>query len=648
MAEQTNNGRPPIRRVPQQGMMPQGPQAELQQRAMMEMELLEKNKLAKEMQAMQPKKITEVEIRKASDILKKYKDGKKMLEEKIIANEEFWKLRQWNYINDKAKDFKPATAWLWSCIQSRYSDVMDSYPTCNIQPRQMDDKSEAKMLSSIIPVVMEQNKYEETYSDVAWYMLKHGGCVQGIFWDGSKHNGLGDISIKKIDFINLFWEPGITDIQDSPHFFSVNLVNSELLDEQYPEYAGKFNKGAVDIAQYNYDDSVDTSKKAMVIDWYYKKNVNGRLTVQYVKYCGNVVLYATENDTEAVTDELGNVIRPPMAQTGLYVDGKYPFVFDVLFEIEGTPTGHGYTDNGKDCQIQIDMLNNAITKNAMLACKPRWFAREDAAINIGDFLDWSKDVIRVASGDLSDVALRQVDIAPLGGQYVDVLNNRINELKETLGHRDVNTGGTVAGVTSASGIIALQESSGKIDKATALETYDAQEQIAQMVISRIKQFFTTPRVFRMLDDNGDVKYVEYISKRDADGFPEMPFFDIDITAEQASPYKAISQNELMLQLYQQGFFLPDNAMNALACLDGMDFDGKEDVMATIQQNNTIMQQFVKLAALVDQAYGTNMSMMIGGQAPAPQGSGEEVSLNAESNGHIRKARERAEEANAPV
>ena len=363
---------------------------------------------------------------------------------------------------------------------------------------------------------------------------------------------------------------------------------------------------------------------------------------------GNVVLYATENDTEAVTDEMGNVIRPPMSQTGLYADGKYPFVFDVLFEIEGTPTGYGYTDIGKDCQIQIDMLNNAITKNAMLSCKPRWFAREDAAINIGEFLDWSKDIIRVASADLSDVALRQVDISPLGGQYVDVLNNRINELKETLGHRDVNTGGTVAGVTSASGIIALQESSGKIDKATALETYDAQEQIAQMVISRIKQFFTTPRVFRMLDDNGDVKYVEYISKRDADGFPEMPFFDIDITAEQASPYKAISQNELMLQLYQQGFFMPDNAMNALACLDGMDFDGKEDVMATIQSNNTLMQQFVKLAALVDQAYGTNMSMMIGGEAPAPQGSGEEVSLNAESNGHIRKARERAEEASSPV
>ena len=588
-------------------------------------------------------------INKASAILDDYRKGKQVLEQKTIENEDFWKQRQYEcFTRPNNEQFIPASGWLWNCIVNKHAQLLSAYPKFNIIPRRKENEAEAQVLTDILPIVLRQAGYRKTYSRVARYKVTQGTGVTGVFWDGTADNGIGNVVLKKCDLLSLFWEAGITDIQDSPNFFSVNLVDSEILDEQYPEYKGKFNKGAVDIAQYNYDDSVDTSKKAMVIDWYYKKNVNGRQTVQYVKYCGNVVLYATENDTEPMTDEMGNIIRPSMAETGLYADGKYPFVFDVLFEIEGTPTGYGYSDLGKDVQIQIDMLNNAITKNAMLACKPRWFARDDAAINLGEFLDWSKDIVRVSAADLSDVALRQVDIAPLGGQYVDVLNNRINELKEVLGNRDVNQGGTVAGATSGSAIIALQESGGKIDKATTLETYDAQEQIAQMVISRIKQFYTTPRVFRMLDDNGDVKYVEYISKRDADGFPEMPFFTIDIAAEQSSPYKALSQNELMLEFYRNGFFVPDNAMNALACLDGMDFDGKEDVMASIQQNNTIMQQFVKLAALVDQAYGTNMSMAIGGQAPAPQASGEEVNLNAEENGHIRNARERAEEANSAV
>ena len=599
--------------------------------------------------AMPEEVITTESINEASSILDEYRKGKQVLEQKTIENEDFWKQRQYEcYQKPDGNTFIPASAWLWNCMVNKHSQLISAYPKFNVLPRRKENEAEAEVLSDILPIVLKQAGYRKTYSRVSRYKVVQGTGVTGVFWDGAADNGIGNVVLKKCDLLSLFWEPGITDIQDSPHFFSVSLVDSASLDMQYPEYKGKFNKGAVDIAQYNYDDSVDTSKKAMVIDWYYKKTVNGKQTVQYVKYCGNVVLYATENDTEPMTDEMGNIIRPAMAETGLYADGKYPFVFDVLFNIEGTPTGYGYTDIGKDAQIQIDMLNNAITKNAMLACKPRWLAREDAAINLGEFLDWDKDVIKVAASDLSDVAIRQVDIAALGGQYVDVLNNRINELKETLGHRDVNVGGTVSGVTSASGIIALQESSGKIDKAVTLETYDAQEQIAQMVISRIKQFYTTPRLFRMLDQNGEVKYVEYVSRRDADGFPEMPFFDIDITAEQASPYKAISQNELMLQLYNLGFFNPDNAMNALACLDGMDFDGKEDVIATVQSNNAMMQQFVKLAALVDQAYGTNISMAVGGQAPAPQASGEEVDLNAEENGHIRKSRERAEEANSPV
>ena len=185
------------------------PKSELQMRAEKEIEMLKRTAEQKQMMAEQKPKIGAEEVRKASAILQKYKDGKKRLEQKIIANEEFWKLRQWNYMNDGSKDFQPASAWLWSCIQSRYSDAMDSYPTCNFQPRQADDKAEAKKLSSIVPIILEQNRYEDVYSDVVWYTLKHGGSVQGIFWDGSKHNGLGDISIKKIDFINLFWESDI-------------------------------------------------------------------------------------------------------------------------------------------------------------------------------------------------------------------------------------------------------------------------------------------------------------------------------------------------------------------------------------------------------------------------------------------------------
>ena len=208
-----NKQQMPQEQVPME-QTPNAQPSELEIRARNEMAMLEHTARKKQMQSQMKPKIGAEEVRKASEILRKYKEGKARLEEKIIANEEFWKLRQWNYMKDGNDDFKPATAWLWSCIQSRYSDAMDSYPTCNFLPRQEDDKEEADKLSAIVPIVIAQNKYEDVYSDIIWYTLKHGGNVQGVFWDGSKHNGLGDISIKKIDFIIFFWESVITDIQE--------------------------------------------------------------------------------------------------------------------------------------------------------------------------------------------------------------------------------------------------------------------------------------------------------------------------------------------------------------------------------------------------------------------------------------------------
>ena len=147
-------------------------------------------------------------IRRAAEIMRKYRSGKVQLEKKIVAEEEFWRRRQWKYIDGKKEQTSFATPWLFNCILSKHADVMDCYPTANLLARQYDDTEEAKKLSSIIPVVNAQNDFEATYADVAWYTLKHGGGVYGVFWDGAKHGGLGDIAVRRVDFLNFFFRTG--------------------------------------------------------------------------------------------------------------------------------------------------------------------------------------------------------------------------------------------------------------------------------------------------------------------------------------------------------------------------------------------------------------------------------------------------------
>ena len=619
------------------------------------------------------------QIQKANLTLKKYKEGKANLEKRIVENEQWYKLRHWECMRDPQKDIQPTSAWLFNCIANKHADAMDNFPTPNILPREEGDKGEAEMLTSIIPVVLDQNEFEQTYSDVWNYKLKTGTGVYGIFWDKNKCNGMGDISIKKVDIINLFWQSGITDIQDSRNLFHVSLVDNDLLEQSYPELQGKLGSSTIDIAKYVYDDTVDTNDKSVVVDWYYKKQAqSGKTILHYCKYVNDVVLYATENKTQPLMDEMGTVIKPPMAETGLYDHGQYPFVFDTLFNVEGTPAGFGYIDVGKDAQAYIDRGNQAIMSNMLANAKPRHFIRMDGSVNEEEYADTTKDFIHV-DGQLGQDSIIPVQGKPLNDIYVQVINNKVDELKETTGNRDISTGGTTSGVTAASAIAAMQEAGSKLSRDNSKAAYRAFRKMCLMVIELIRQFYDMPRCFRIMGNDGTARYIQYTNagiQAQAQGMDfgadmgyRLPLFDIEVTAQKQSPYSKMSQNELALQFFGQGFFNPQMADQALACLDMMDFDRKEFIMQKVQQNGGMYQQILQmqkqmlmLAQMVDQLKGTNLAEQIAAGingTPAPPlmngsmgGNIEETEALGGSEkseaANTKKARQRVAESTDPT
>lgn len=650
----------------------QASQSELEIRAKNEMAMLQKTAQKKQMLSQMKPKIDDKAVVRASEILRKYKEGKANLEQKIIANEEFWKLRQWNYMHDGKDDFKPATAWLWSCIQSRYSDAMDSYPTCNFQPRQADDKAEAVKLSAIVPVILEQNRYEDVYSNVVWYTLKHGGSIQGVFWDGSKHNGLGDVCVKKIDFINFFWEPGITDIQESQNIFNTELVSNSILEQRYPQCVGKLNAKTITLAKYLYDDNVDTSDKSVVVDWYYHTYVNGKKTLQYVKYVNDIVLYATENEVigqEKVTVDpqtgipITVPLKKPLAETGLYDHALYPFVTMSLYPVEGSICGYGITDIGRDTQIQIDQLNKAVIDNALEGATPRYFIRDDGTINTQEFDDKSKKFVKV-EGNIGEENIRAIDSKRLDSIYVNFLQQKIDELKYVTSNQDVNNGTAPSGVTAASAIAALQESQGKNARSSNKTFHRAFRDVCYQIVELIRQFYDVPRTFRINPDGMQEQFVQYNNEgikpqqqmtMGMDMGLRVPEFDIDVTSEKANPYKKMEINELALSFYNAGFFNPQMTDQALACLNMMDFNKKEEVMQKISENGTLQemllmyqQMALQLATKYEPQLAEQMANQIMGQGgqPIPQSVGAEATETSGGSEHpyVEKARSNARES----
>ena len=525
------------------------------------------------------------EVRRAADILRRYHAGKRQLEQRIIDNEQFWKLRHWQQMEKTGRggnpaDPQPTSGWLVNCILSKHADAMDCYPEPTVLPREPGDREEAGKLTRILPVILKKNGFKRTYSSAWWYKLKSGCAVYGVFWDAGKLNGLGDISIRRMDLLNLFWEPGVTDIQDSPHFFSTELQDREALEERYPQAKGKADRGGWTLSRYLYDDAVDTSGKVLVVDWYYHTRENGRRVLQYCKFVGDTVLYATEND-------------PDMRNRGWYDHGGYPFVFDVLFPEEGTPTGYGYVDLCKSPQKQIDLMNQAILKNTLASATPRFFVRSDGAVNENEYADWTRPFVHT-NGNLGSDSIAPIQTAGLDSVYVAILQSKIAEMKETAGNRDVANGGTAGGVTAATAIAALQEAGGKLSRNMIDDGYEAFSDVVTLCIELIRQFYSLPRQFRLLGVMGQEEFVSYDSRglqpqAVDDGVVSgyrVPESDLEVSAQDENPYKTMEYNQLALQLFQMGFFRADMADQALRCLELMDFKNKDRLMSSILRGQT--------------------------------------------------------------
>ena len=546
--------------------------------------------------------------------LQKYKAGKAGLERRIVSAENWWRLRnraeeRREGLGDDPADFKSVSGWLHNVIVSKHADAMDAFPEPVVLPREPGDRQEAAMLSAVIPCILEQNRFEQVYDHAQWQKLKTGTAAYRVVWDPDRLGGLGDIAVERVDLLNLFWEPGVDDIQKSRFVFHTHLEDRDVLTGQYPQLRGKLHGSAFRPTRFVYDEAVDLSGKETVVEVYYKKDG----VLHYCKYVGDTVLYATENQADAchceegasptrqsVFPETGQRIATAPAEPrndrneGLYAHGRYPFVLDPLFPVEGSPCGYGFVDLCRSTQTAIDLMRTAFVKNTMVGATPRYFQRLDGSVNEEEFTDLSRALVHV-SGNLGEDSLRQIRLEPMSGTYLGVLQSTIAELRETSGNTETSAGVVHSGVTAASAIAALQEASGKGSRDACRASYLAFAEIVELIIELIRQFYTLPRRFRITGQGGE-GFVSFSNAgllarpdgravggagpygEERGGMLRLPVFDVKVSAQKRSAYSRLSQNELALELYRLGLFEPGREQQASECLALMDFDGKDELL----------------------------------------------------------------------
>jgi hypothetical protein len=545
------------------------------------------------------KRIGKEQIDKARAKLEMFKAAKGAINATIKFNEEWFKRRYQEYAvngNDATGDTVPLkkgvvsqTAWLFNSVMNFVGDASDNHPRANIIPTEAQDEEEAYLLSKVIPVELRRMGFEQVYDDNQYVKGVQGWCLYTHGCDRETKT----LYVKDAQILNFYWDLEKKDIQDSSDVFYLTQMDRDELLRDYPKLEKELPHNDGDFERYPDNPTNSQPTKVTVVDWYYKKrNKAGKRVLHYCKFVGDAVLYASENDTE-------------LAERGWYDHGEYPFEIDVLYPLQGQAAGFGKVAVGLNTQQNIDRINKSLVENALWGSRPRYFYKEANGINEADFLDVTKTLIKYTTGD-GNTDIFPVTVPRIDGNVLNLQFSMIDEQRTNSGTTEVATGANPGSVTAAQAIGALQEAQGKQGRLSNRSSYRCYKRIIYKLIDLIRQFFDEDHFYRIVGEDGEAQYIKYNGQAAVkDG--RHPAYDIDITTERQSEYTRMSNNDLMLSFFSAGFFDPRLAPQALACLQQMDFDGKDELIRMIranlqeqEQKEALGQALMEYAAVIDE------------------------------------------------
>lgn len=365
-------------------------------------------------------------------------------------------------------------------------------------------------------------------------MLVYGNAVWFVQWDG-KDGEYGNISIKPVDPFNIFPDPLAESIDNSEFLVYATYRNANQIKQQFPEKASAIEGSRITMSELVAErDNNDTQDANQVLilemwcrDWVtMDESVEGKKQLKYPK--GRVI---------TCLPELGILLSD---KKNPYKDGKFPFVlmknYDIPFEFWGV----GEVEQIMSPQHYVNELTNQIIDNAKNTANMQWIIDKNSGIGQGKLTNRPGLVIRKTPG--SEV---RRDTPPAMPSYVreqiEVLKKDIQDIS---GVFDSLKGEQQGSVTAASAILALQEASQARIRLKIKLMEASLSELAQIVYSRMQQFWKLDRWVRVTDVEGNPSFREIGAQVLSNDY------DLKVMAGSTMPVNRNAMLDLMIRLAQ--------------------------------------------------------------------------------------------------
>lgn len=602
------------------------------------------------------------------------KAHRKKYDQKWLDNYKMFRGKQWKEQRPSYRHSEVINL-IFQNIQGSVPILTDSKPKITFLPQEPSDFELSEILNQVCDSDWEKNGWLSVLTECLYDSHIYGTMFGDICYDQKLEDGAGAIVSESADPFYCYPDPEARNLNDrrGRYFIYAEPVDVDVLKKEYPDKASYIKPDLQDI---NQGDKTDLSQVR------FKSPTDTRVIVEgeshYDASARNRVLKITLwiKDDEVIEEEkprLSEAGEPmidpltgqPMVEyeqrlkypkgrkvvvaCGMvledgpnpYEDGKFPYIKGVNYLLPREFWGMSDVEQLESPQKIFNKLVSFALDVLTLMGNPIWVVDTAAGIDTDNLINRPGLIVEKEPG--TEVRREEgVQLQPYVLQMIDRMKVWFDDVS---GNSDVSRGATPGDVTAASAVTALQEAAKTRSRQKSRLIDDFLQQWGQLYLSRVFQFYTAPRVYRltnnqnvtqyfkfhvetmtdemtgepMLDDVGNPVRVAKVSQYAQnpttgqvamDPMPkEIPVtgkFDVKVSTGSSLPFAKDQRAGMAFKLLEAGVIDGEEVLNAV------DYPNKEAVLARMQQK--MMEQQAQAAAM----QGMPPGMPPGGAPPAPE------------------------------
>jgi hypothetical protein len=594
-------------------------------------------------------------IKLANRLFDKAKRFRKTFDQDWLDNYKFFRGKQWKEQRPTYRHSEVINM-VFSAIQSTVPIQLDSRPRIEYLPQNPADTELSTILSDLAESDWDRNNWLMTIAEMLYDGNLYGNGMAEMPYDPKAEFGLGAIAFDSVDPLYCFPDPEARNVNKrSKYFCYAEPVDVETLKGDHPKYAEFIKPDLEDLLQGNKQDlnqvrfKSPTDTKVIMEGDANREMGNTSMALKLTIWLKSDEY--VEEEKLGPPDEAGvqqkvyeQKLKYPngrkiviaggvLVEDGPnpYEDGKFPYVRWLNYILPREFWGMSEIEQLKGPQKIFNKLLSFALDIYTLMGNPIWVVDTTSGIDTDNLFNRPGLVVEKEPGT---EARREsgVDVSPTLLALVDRMRSWFNE---TSGSTDLSRGVDDTQITAASAITALQEAAQTRLRQKSRNLDATLQELGQMYLSRVFQFYDSPRVVRITKNENAKKYFQFHieTQKDEQGEPVLkpngdpvrmatvsqflahpetgqPMqsdpkqymiegnFDVKVSTGSSLPFAKAQRSNLTMKLFQMG------AIDRGTLLKNVEFPNWEQVAQHMEQLDQQKQQ---------------MAMQM--QAQKPQGGG---------------------------